>query len=74
MTIKQRIWMLAEGAVAAVDEEGSPDVVAESLLSAEGPAEALLSSFFTSLRLELGVDELVSFACFALAVLPILMS
>ena len=46
--------MLAVGAGGEVVEDGSPDVVAESLPS------LVLSSFLASAPFELGVDELVS--------------
>ena len=54
------MWMLPVGAAAEDEEvEGSAEVVAESLPSW---LAASFPSRFTSVRLELGVDELVSFA------------
>jgi len=49
------MWMFPDGGAGADVEEASPEAVAESLV----PDDAW-SSLFTSFRLELGVDELVS--------------
>lgn len=65
VTIKQRMWMLAEGAgaCALVEEEGSPDVVTEGAFAPR--EEFLLSSDFPPLvwpLLEPGVDPALSSA------------
>ncbi len=42
VTIRQRMWMLAEGAAVDVVEEGSPEVVAASLESPLSPWGGLM--------------------------------
>jgi hypothetical protein len=58
--------MLAEGGGPVVEElEGSPEVVADSWLSLPSSFMLLSSIVSSFLTLELGVEELVSFALLA---------